>query len=184
LAPAGGVIGDNADKARNALHAAAMAKLTRKQLGQRLGKGNAGRRRIATSPAPAQRASPPPTVDLTADTSTDSDADAAEESAARSHAPAPARPPPRSPPATIELDDSSDDDEVCDYKYDSLLKLIDEALAACPLELIRAWERRLWRWIDAYASDKPLAEASEEVRALGHRAQQKMKSHRRAPGCN
>ena len=51
-----------------------------------------------------------------------------------------------------------------------------KALASVSVELIRKWEHRAWRFIDAYGSGLDAKEAQKQVKAFSSR---KYKSHRR-----
>lgn len=53
-----------------------------------------------------------------------------------------------------------------------------KALRSVPVELIRKWEHRAWRFIDAYAEGLGAREAQSQVKAFSSRT---YKSHRRIP---
>ena len=53
-----------------------------------------------------------------------------------------------------------------------------KALASVDVQLIRKWEHRVYRWMDAYRAGKNAKDAQLQVRKYGSR---QYKSHRRAP---
>ena len=53
-----------------------------------------------------------------------------------------------------------------------------KALASVPVELIRKWEHRAWRFIDTYAEGLDARSAQLKVKAYSSR---RYKSHRRIP---
>ncbi|TBU27119.1 hypothetical protein BD311DRAFT_846130, partial [Dichomitus squalens] len=68
--------------------------------------------------------------------------------------------------------------ENCDYSFETLRQNMPKALRSVSLELIRKWEHRAWRFIDAYAEGLGAREAQQKVREFSSR---RYKSHRRVP---
>ncbi|TFY50693.1 hypothetical protein EVG20_g11382 [Dentipellis fragilis] len=68
--------------------------------------------------------------------------------------------------------------EHCDYTFDTLKDNMPKALASVPMELIRKWEHRAWRFIDAYAGGLDAKAALSQVRNFSSK---KYASHRRIP---
>ncbi|KAF8269296.1 hypothetical protein EI94DRAFT_1574630, partial [Lactarius quietus] len=65
--------------------------------------------------------------------------------------------------------------ENCDYTFATLKLNMPKALASVPVELIRKWEHRSWRFIDAYSEGLDAHMAHLKVKAY---SSQKFKSHR------
>jgi transposase len=55
--------------------------------------------------------------------------------------------------------------EHCDYSFTTLKLNMPKALASVPVELIRKWEHRAWRFIDAYAEGLDAHSAQLKVKA-------------------
>ncbi|KAI0372083.1 hypothetical protein BV20DRAFT_1034932 [Pilatotrama ljubarskyi] len=68
--------------------------------------------------------------------------------------------------------------ENCDYTFSTLQENLPCALASVSVELIRKWEHRLRRWMDAYGSGLSSKAAQDQVKAFSSRC---YKSHRRIP---
>ena len=68
--------------------------------------------------------------------------------------------------------------EHCDYEFETLRQNMPKALASVPIELIRKFEHRSWRFIDAYAEGLGAKDALKKVKDHSSR---KYKSHRRIP---
>ena len=68
--------------------------------------------------------------------------------------------------------------ENCDYTFATLKLNMPKALASIRVELIRKWEQRAWRFIDAYAEGLDARAAQLKVKAYSSR---RYKSHRRIP---
>ncbi|KAL1711796.1 hypothetical protein EV715DRAFT_214853 [Schizophyllum commune] len=66
--------------------------------------------------------------------------------------------------------------EHCDYTFDTLRENMPKALASVSVELIRKWEHRAWRFIDAYRDGLDAKEAQKRVKEFSSR---RYKSHRR-----
>ncbi|KAJ7623777.1 hypothetical protein FB45DRAFT_752730 [Roridomyces roridus] len=66
--------------------------------------------------------------------------------------------------------------ENCDYTFKTLKENMPKAMASVSVELIRKWEHRAWRFIDAYKSGLAANEAQRRVKEFSSR---KYKSHRR-----
>lgn len=64
----------------------------------------------------------------------------------------------------------------CDYTFPTLQANLPLALASVSVQLIRKWEHRTWRWIEAYTKGLNSKEAQEQVQAFSSR---RYKSHRR-----
>ncbi|KAJ7216055.1 hypothetical protein GGX14DRAFT_359245, partial [Mycena pura] len=56
--------------------------------------------------------------------------------------------------------------ENCDYMFEGLKENIQKAMASVPVELIRKWEHRVWRFIDAYADGLGAKDAQKRVKEL------------------
>ncbi len=68
--------------------------------------------------------------------------------------------------------------EHCDYTFDTLRANMPKALKSISVELIRKWEHRAWRFIDAYSEGLGAKDAQAKVRAF---SSCKYTSHRRIP---
>ena len=68
--------------------------------------------------------------------------------------------------------------EHCDYTFDTLRENMPKALNSVPVELIRKWEHRAWRFIEAYADGLGARDAQKRVKEFSSRS---YKSHRRIP---
>ncbi|KAJ3984700.1 hypothetical protein F5890DRAFT_1411020 [Lentinula detonsa] len=68
--------------------------------------------------------------------------------------------------------------EHCDYTFSTLQKNMQRALRSVPVQVIRKWEHRTWRFIDAYAANLDAKDALLKVKQF---SSQKYKSHRRVP---
>ncbi|KAJ7205486.1 hypothetical protein GGX14DRAFT_367159 [Mycena pura] len=68
--------------------------------------------------------------------------------------------------------------EHCDYTFATLKENIPKAMASVSVELIRKWEHRAWRFIDAYSQGLGAKDAQAKVKEFSSR---KYKSHRRIP---
>ncbi|RPD61169.1 hypothetical protein L226DRAFT_451296 [Lentinus tigrinus ALCF2SS1-7] len=68
--------------------------------------------------------------------------------------------------------------EHCDYSFETLRQNMPKALQSVPVELIRKWEHRSWRFIDAYAEGLGARDAQTKVKQFSSRT---YKSHRRIP---
>ncbi|EJF60930.1 hypothetical protein DICSQDRAFT_62035, partial [Dichomitus squalens LYAD-421 SS1] len=68
--------------------------------------------------------------------------------------------------------------EHCDYTFDTLRENMPKALRSVSVELIRKWEHRAWRFIDAYTEGLGAREAQKKVEEFSSR---RYKSHRRVP---
>jgi transposase len=68
--------------------------------------------------------------------------------------------------------------EHCDYTFSTLKENMPKAMASVSVELIRKWEHRAWRFIDAYKGGLGATEAQRKVKEFSSR---KYKSHRRIP---
>ncbi|KAI0669706.1 hypothetical protein C8Q78DRAFT_977503 [Trametes maxima] len=66
----------------------------------------------------------------------------------------------------------------CDYTFSTLQENIPRALASVSTELIRKWEHRSIRWMEAYRSGLDSRDAQEQVKAFSSR---RYKSHCRIP---
>ena len=66
----------------------------------------------------------------------------------------------------------------CDYTFETLRQNMPKALGSVPVELIRKWEHRAWRFIDAYAEGLGARDAQKKVKEFSSRT---YKSHRRIP---
>ncbi|EJF60164.1 hypothetical protein DICSQDRAFT_63456, partial [Dichomitus squalens LYAD-421 SS1] len=66
----------------------------------------------------------------------------------------------------------------CDYTFDTLRENMPKALQSVSIELIRKWEHRAWRFVDAYAEGLRAREAQQKVKEFSSR---RYKSHRRIP---
>ncbi|KAJ7321243.1 hypothetical protein DFH08DRAFT_713059, partial [Mycena albidolilacea] len=64
----------------------------------------------------------------------------------------------------------------CDYTFEGLKANMPAALASVSHTIIRKWEHRMIRWMDAYRSDLGPKEAQQFVRAFSSTT---YKSHRR-----
>ncbi|TBU21360.1 hypothetical protein BD311DRAFT_832187 [Dichomitus squalens] len=68
--------------------------------------------------------------------------------------------------------------EHCDYSFETLRQNMPKALQSVSVEVIRKWEHRAWRFIDAYAEGLGAREAQQKVKLFSSR---RYKSHRRIP---
>ncbi|KAF7319820.1 hypothetical protein MKEN_00764700 [Mycena kentingensis (nom. inval.)] len=68
--------------------------------------------------------------------------------------------------------------EHCDYTFATLKENLPKAMASISVELIRKWEHRAWRFIDAYSQGLDAKDAQRQVKKFSSR---KCKSHRRIP---
>ncbi|KAJ3765771.1 hypothetical protein FB446DRAFT_767596 [Lentinula raphanica] len=68
--------------------------------------------------------------------------------------------------------------EHCDYTFETLKENMQKALRSVPVELIRKYEHRSWRFIDAYAES---LDAKEALRKVKQFSSCRYKSHRRIP---
>ncbi|TFY69697.1 hypothetical protein EVJ58_g265 [Rhodofomes roseus] len=68
--------------------------------------------------------------------------------------------------------------DCCDCTFDMLKENMPKALASVSVELIRKWEHRAWRFIDAYGGGLDAKQAQARVQEFSSR---KYKSHRRIP---
>ncbi|THH13846.1 hypothetical protein EUX98_g9674 [Antrodiella citrinella] len=68
--------------------------------------------------------------------------------------------------------------EHCDYTFKTLQENLPIALASVSKELIRKWEHRMIRWMEAYRSGLSAKDAQFQVKAFGTK---RYKSHRRVP---
>ncbi|THH32729.1 hypothetical protein EUX98_g1481 [Antrodiella citrinella] len=68
--------------------------------------------------------------------------------------------------------------ENCDYTFNTLRENLPKALASVGVELIRKWEHRMVRWMEAYRSGLSAKDAQFQVKAFGTK---RYKSHRRIP---
>ncbi|KAH9939048.1 uncharacterized protein BXZ73DRAFT_44162 [Epithele typhae] len=68
--------------------------------------------------------------------------------------------------------------EHCDYSFDTIRANMPTAMASVPVELIRKWEHRAWRFIDAYTEGLDAKDAQAKVKQFSSR---QYKSHRRIP---
>ncbi|OBZ73966.1 hypothetical protein A0H81_06580 [Grifola frondosa] len=68
--------------------------------------------------------------------------------------------------------------ENCDYTFPTLQANLPIALASVGVELIRKWEHRMKRWMDAYRDRLSVKDAQLRVREFGTK---RYKSHRRIP---
>ncbi|TBU52039.1 hypothetical protein BD310DRAFT_833073 [Dichomitus squalens] len=66
----------------------------------------------------------------------------------------------------------------CDYTFDTLRENMPKALRSVSVELIRKWEHRAWRFIDAYTEGLGAREAQKKVKEF---SSHRYKSHRRVP---
>ncbi|TFK91105.1 hypothetical protein K466DRAFT_483432 [Polyporus arcularius HHB13444] len=68
--------------------------------------------------------------------------------------------------------------EHCDYSFETLRQNMPKALRSVPVELIRKWEHRAWRFINAYAEGLGARDAQKKVKEFSSTT---YKSHRRIP---
>lgn len=68
--------------------------------------------------------------------------------------------------------------EHCDYTFEGLKANMEVALASVPVTLIRKWENRTKRWMEAYRKGMGTRDAQMEVKKF---SSVQYKSHRRAP---
>ena len=68
--------------------------------------------------------------------------------------------------------------EHCDYTFDTLRENMPKALSSVSKLLIRKWEHRTWRFVEAYAGGKDAKEAQFQVKKFSSRV---YTSHRRVP---
>ncbi|KAH7878710.1 uncharacterized protein C8R40DRAFT_1037722, partial [Lentinula edodes] len=68
--------------------------------------------------------------------------------------------------------------EHCDYTFQTLRENMPKALASIKIELIRKWEHRAWRFIDAYSDGLGAKDAVTQVKKFSSR---RYTSHRRIP---
>lgn len=66
--------------------------------------------------------------------------------------------------------------EHCDYTFSTLQKNMTPALRSVPVSLIRKWEHRTWRFIEAYSDGLAAKDAQLQVREYSSR---RYKTHRR-----
>ncbi|KAJ7200147.1 hypothetical protein GGX14DRAFT_372428, partial [Mycena pura] len=66
--------------------------------------------------------------------------------------------------------------EHCDYTFETLKANIHKAMASVSVELIRKWEHRSWRFINAYGAGLDAKDAQKQVKMFSSR---QFKSHRR-----
>ena len=66
----------------------------------------------------------------------------------------------------------------CDYSFDGLKENLPKALDSVPIQTIRRWEHRLFRWVDAYRAGLGSVEAQFKVKQFSSK---QYKSHRRIP---
>jgi hypothetical protein len=66
----------------------------------------------------------------------------------------------------------------CDYTFDTLRANMPKALASVDTMLIRKWEQRMGRWMEAYESGLAVKEAQFQVKSFSSKI---YKSHRRVP---
>ncbi|KAG2750889.1 hypothetical protein P692DRAFT_20847015 [Suillus brevipes Sb2] len=66
----------------------------------------------------------------------------------------------------------------CDYTFDTLKDNIPIALTSVPLQTIRRWEHRMYRWMDAYRMGLGTVDAQLQVKKFSSR---QYKSHRHIP---
>jgi hypothetical protein len=66
----------------------------------------------------------------------------------------------------------------CDYTFNTLKENMPKALASVPLQTIRRWEHRMYRWMEAYRSGLGTKDAQIQVRQFSSTT---YKSHRRIP---
>ncbi|KAG1781318.1 hypothetical protein EV702DRAFT_963062 [Suillus placidus] len=66
----------------------------------------------------------------------------------------------------------------CDYTFDTLKDNMPIALASVPLQTIRRWEHRMYRWMDAYRMGLGTVDTQLQVKKFSSR---QYKSHRRIP---
>lgn len=68
--------------------------------------------------------------------------------------------------------------ENCTYEFQTLQENMPKALGSVSVELIRKWELRAWRFIEAYGDGLEAREAQKRVKEYSTR---QYKSHRRIP---
>ncbi|KAJ3831455.1 hypothetical protein F5878DRAFT_511617, partial [Lentinula raphanica] len=68
--------------------------------------------------------------------------------------------------------------EHCDYTFGTLKENMPIALCSVSVELIRKWEHRSWRFIDAYSENLDARDALSKVKQFSSTT---YKSHRRIP---
>jgi hypothetical protein len=66
----------------------------------------------------------------------------------------------------------------CDYTFETLKANLPIAMSSVPVELIRRWEHRTWRFIEAYAEGLDAKDAQKKVKEF---SSHRYKSHRRIP---
>jgi len=66
----------------------------------------------------------------------------------------------------------------CDYTFNTLKENMPKALALVPLQTIRRWEHRMYRWMEAYRSGLGTKDAQIQVHKFSSTT---YKSHRRIP---
>lgn len=64
----------------------------------------------------------------------------------------------------------------CDYSFDGLKENLPKALESVPIQTIRRWEHRLFRWVEAYRSGLGSVQAQLQVKQYSSRT---FTSHRR-----
>jgi hypothetical protein len=68
--------------------------------------------------------------------------------------------------------------EHCDFTFEGMKRELPLGLKSVSTELIRKWECRMKRWIDAYEKGLDVESADKEVRALSLHAKKRFASHR------
>ncbi|KAK0431882.1 uncharacterized protein EV420DRAFT_1285416 [Desarmillaria tabescens] len=66
----------------------------------------------------------------------------------------------------------------CDYTFETLKENMPKALASVPVERIRKWEHRMYRWMDAYRTGLGAKDAQAKVKQFSSR---RYTFHRRVP---
>jgi hypothetical protein len=60
----------------------------------------------------------------------------------------------------------------CDYTFDALKENMSKELASVPLQTIRRWEHRMYRWMEAYRSGLGTKNAQIQVRKFSSKITQ------------